>query len=191
MGDIEVRLLSASDIELLHQIDRTEQLEVEYRVENGKLVSSDSTIEVPPWDTTGSGDHSVSRLVAFCEPHLEQGAQLLGAFRAGAIVGMAVVESTLRPGVGWLALLHVSNGQRRGGVGQALWRAGVSIVEDAGGEAIYVSAAPTGSAVQFYLKQGCRLAEAKEIVPELFDAEPDDIHLLCPLSPRQPSPSET
>lgn len=191
MGNIEVRLLSPSDIELLHRIDRTEQLEVEYRVENGKLVSSDSTLEVPPWDTTGSGDHSVSRLVAFCEPHLDEGAQLLGAFRAGAIVGMALVESTLRPEVGWLALLHVSNGQRRGGVGQALWRAAVSIVEDSGGETIYVSATPTGSAVQFYLKQGCRLAEADEIVPELFDAEPDDIHLVCPLSPSQSSLGKT
>ena len=129
-------------------------------------------------------------LMAFCAPHLADGAQLLGAFRAGAIVGMALVDPTLRPGVGWLALLHVSNGQRRSGVGQALWRAGVSIVEDSGGEAIYVSATPTGSAVQFYLKQGCRLAEADEIVRELFAAEPDDIHLLCPLSPRQPSPGK-
>ena len=191
MGSIEVRSLCPSDIELLHQIDRTEQLELEYRVENAKLVSSDSTFQIPPWDAKGSGDHSVSGLIAFCEPILDEGAQLLGAFRDGEIVGMALVESTLRPRVGWLALLHVSNGHRRKGAGQALWRASVSIIEDSGGESIYISATPTGSAVQFYLAQGCRLAVPDEIVHELFDAEPDDIHLMYPLMDRKPSPGKT
>ncbi len=94
---------------------------------------------------------------------------------------MAVVEPTLQPGLGWLVLLHVSNGRRRSGVGQALWSAAISVARKSGASAMYVSATPTGSAVQFYLKQGCKLAEPDEIIPELFALEPDDIHLVCDL----------
>jgi len=44
---------------------------------------------------------------------------------------------------------------------------------------MYVSATPTESAVGFYLRQGCRLAQP--VHPELFAAEPEDVHLVCPL----------
>ncbi len=91
---------------------------------------------------------------------------------------MALVEPSLQPGLGWLVLLHVSNGQRRGGVGQALWNAATSVARNSGASAMYVSATPTGSAVQFYLKQGCQFAGPDEIVPELFKLEPDDVHLV-------------
>ncbi len=178
MAPIDVRFLAPDDVGLLREIDRREQLEVEYTVESGRLVSSKTDMFVPPWDLSGSGDHSGSHLIAFCSPHLDRGAQLLGAFDENAIVGMALVEPSLRPGLGWLALLHVSNGRRRGGVGQALWSVAESVARNSGARAMYVSATPTGSAVQFYLKQGCRLAEPDEIVPELFELEPDDVHLV-------------
>lgn len=181
METIDVRFLAPGDIGLLREIDRSEQLEVEYSVEGGRLVPTKTDLSVPPWDPSGSGDHSVRSLIDFCRPHLDEGAQLLGAFDDDAIVGMALVESALRPGLGWLALLHVSNGRRRGGVGQALWSAAVSVVRDSGANAMYVSATPTGSAVHFYLKQGCQLAGPDEIVPELFTLEPDDVHLVVGL----------
>jgi len=181
MATIDVRFLTPGEIGLLREIDRSEQLEVEYAVESGRLVSSKTDMYVPPWDPSGSGDHSVSRLIAFCSPHLDRGAQLLGAFDDDGIVGMALVEPSLRPGLGWLALLHVSNGRRRGGVGQALWSVAISVARNSGASAMYVSATSTGSAVQFYLKQGCQLAGPDEIVPELFNLEPDDVHLVVGL----------
>ena len=125
----------------------------------------------------------MNHLISFCRPHLDQGAQLLGAFDGSAIVGMALVEPSLRPGLGWLALLHVSNGRRRDGVGQGLWSVAISIARNSGAGTMYVSATPTGSAVRFYLKQGCRLAGPDELVPELFKLEPDDIHLIVGLQP--------
>ncbi len=181
METIDVRFLAPDDVGLLREIDRSEQLEVEYTVEGGRLVSSDTDMHVPPWDPFGSGDHSVNGLIAFCSQHLDRGAQLLGAFDDDAIVGMAIIEPSLRPGLGWLTLLHVSDGRRRGGVGHALWRTATSVARNAGANAIYVSATPTGSAVQFYLKQGCHLAGPDEIVSELFELEPDDVHLICAL----------
>jgi hypothetical protein len=44
---------------------------------------------------------------------------------------------------------------------------------------LYVSATPTGSAVNFYLRQGCVLADPPH--PALFELEPEDIHLILPL----------
>jgi ribosomal protein S18 acetylase RimI-like enzyme len=183
MGAIGIEFLEPGDTGLLHEIDRTERLEIEYRVVGRKLVSSESSVLVPAWDRAGSGDHSVNQLIAFCDRCLEGGAQLLGAFRDGAIVGMAVVEPSLRPNLGWLALLHVSNGQRRAGVGQALWDASVAVARSSGATDMYVSATPTGSAVGFYRKQGCRLASADELVQELYELEPDDVHLMRAIEP--------
>ena len=177
----EVRHLERHALALLRQIDRTEQLETEYRVEDRKLVAIESDVLVPAWDQTGSGAHSVEHLIAFCDPLLAGGAQLLGAFDGQDVVGMAVIDRALRPGIGWLALLHVSNGQRRAGVGQALWDACARLVSNSGAYAMYVSATPTGSAVSFYLKQGCRLAGPEDIVQDLFALEPEDVHLVCAL----------
>jgi GNAT superfamily N-acetyltransferase len=181
MQAVDVRLLAPDEIGLLRAIDRTEQLEIEYTVENGVLVSSRTEACVPPWDAIGSGDHSVSNLIAFCLPLLDGGAQLLGAFDRDAVVGMALVEPALRPGLGWLALLHVSSGRRRSGVGRELWRVAVAVARESGARAMYVSATPTGSAVGFYLGQGCQLAGPDEIVAELVELEPVDVQLVCRL----------
>ncbi|MEZ5343686.1 MAG: hypothetical protein R2706_20305 [Acidimicrobiales bacterium] len=105
----------------------------------------------------------MSHHIAFCGRHLDEGAQLLGAFDEDAIVGKALVEPSLRPGLGWLALLHVSNGRRRGGVDQAQWSVDVSVARKSGASAMHVSATPSESAVPFDLKQGCRLAASWSI----------------------------
>ena len=45
---------------------------------------------------------------------------------------------------------------------------------------MYISATPTGSAIGFYLAHGAVLAEP--VHPVLFDLEPEDIHLVAPVS---------
>ena len=177
----EVRRLAASDIELLRRIDRSEQLQLEFRVEGGDLVAEPTDFFVPAWKPNGTGPHSVGGLISFWRPYAEAGAQLLGAYFDEDLAGIALVERSLRPDLGWLALLYTSSPFRRRGVGKALWAEALTIVRDAGAAAMYVSAAPTDSAVGFYLAQGCRLATRAEIVPELFEIEPEDIHLICPL----------
>jgi hypothetical protein len=57
-----------------------------------------------------------------------------------------------------------------------LWDAAAGIGLAEGAALIYVSATPTASDVGFYLHQGCQLAH--RVHPELFAAEPDDIHLV-------------
>ena len=50
----------------------------------------------------------------------------------------------------------------------------------AGATSMYISATPTGSAVGFYLAH--RAALADPVHPVLFVHEPDDIHLVSPVS---------
>jgi predicted N-acetyltransferase YhbS len=119
----------------------------------------------------------VSAKIEFCRSVLARGGELLGAVDGERTVGLAIVHPTFEPPLAWLAFLHVSRPDRRRGAAQALWAAAVEMSKAAGAQSIYVSATPTESAVGFYLRQGCRLAQP--VHPDLFAAEPEDIHLTC------------
>ena len=177
---MRVATLGAEHVALVATIDRSEHVEIEYRVMNGQLQEIPAAItEVPSWDPTGSGPHSVASHIEFCRSVVARGGVLLGAFDAEALAGLAIVHASFEPQLAWLAFLHVSRPFRRRGAAQALWDASVEIAVASGAESIYVSATPTESAVGFYLRQGCRLADP--VHAELFAAEPEDIHLACSL----------
>jgi ribosomal protein S18 acetylase RimI-like enzyme len=177
---MHVRRLGASDVRLFAAIDRSEHVEVQYRVEGGRLVEVPVRMaQIPPWDPDGSGDHSVAAHAASCASVLADGGRLLGAFDDGELLGLATVHPTFEPGLAWLATLHVSRPHRRRGAASALWDAAVSLAREAGARSVYVSATPTGSAVGFYLARGCGLADP--VHPALFADEPEDIHLVCPI----------
>ena len=160
-------------------------MNAQYGVVDGRLTQQPVTMsEVPAWDPTGSGPHSVTAHVDFCKALIADGGVLLGAFGDGdgdggdeeRFAGLAVVNTSFEPGLAWLSFLHVSRPHRRRGAARALWSAAVDLALGAGASAIYVSATPTGSAVGFYLAPGCRLADP--VHPALFAEEPDDIHLV-------------
>jgi GNAT superfamily N-acetyltransferase len=136
-------------------------------------------VEIPPWTSSGTGPHTVASKIDFCHGLLLEGGQLLAALEGKQVLGVAVVEPSFEPPLAWLAFLHVSRPYRRSGVGAALWRSAVQAATAAAAEALYVSATPTGSAVNFYLSQGCALATPPH--PRLFEEEPEDIHLVCSL----------
>jgi GNAT superfamily N-acetyltransferase len=172
--------LPADDVVLVATIDRTEHVDIEYRIVDGELQRVPATIpDIPPWDPIGSGPHSVAAHVAFCESVVARGGILLGAFDDEQAAGLAIIDAAFEPRLAWLAVLHVSRPFRRKGAAQALWNVAVEIAAASGAQSMYVSATPTESAVGFYLKQGCRLAHP--VHPGLFAAEPDDIHLVCSL----------
>jgi ribosomal protein S18 acetylase RimI-like enzyme len=177
---MRVKRLRAEDVSLVGAIDRSEHIDVQYRVSEGQLRQVPAAItEVPTWDPTGSGPHSVAAEIEFCSSVVARGGVLLGTFDEERTVGLAIVHPSFEPLLAWLAFLHVSRPYRRRGAAQALWDASVDISVAGGADSIYVSAAPTESAVGFYLRQGCRLTET--VHPELFAAEPEDIHLVCSL----------
>ncbi|MDP9337046.1 MAG: GNAT family N-acetyltransferase [Actinomycetota bacterium] len=174
---MRVRRLLTDDVSLIATIDRSEHVDVQYRVIDGRLTEEPVAMtEIPTWDPTGSGPHSVAAQVDFCASLIADGAVLLGTFDEERPAGLAVVDPLFGTRLAWLAFLHVSRPERRRGAARALWGAAVDLALVAGAESIYVSAAPTGSAVGFYLRQGCRLADP--VNPALFAKEPDDIHLV-------------
>jgi GNAT superfamily N-acetyltransferase len=178
---VNVRRLEPSDVVLVASIDRSEHVDVQYRVEGGRLVEAPVLMaEIPPWDPDGSGEHSVAAHIEFCASVVAGGGVLLGAFDDdGALMGLATVHPTFEPELGWLATLHVTRAHRRRGAALALWDAGTTLAREAGARSLYVSATPTGSAVGFYLGRGCRLADP--VHSELHAQEPEDIHLVCSL----------
>jgi GNAT superfamily N-acetyltransferase len=177
----DIRTLGSGDVRRIAEIDRSEAVEIEYTVENGRLVQRPAIFaEVPPWDPHGDGPHSVAGLIGFVEPLVTGGATLLGAFDGETLLGLAVIDEDYEPSMAWLAFLHVSRPHRRRGVAAALWDTAVDLARTAGATSMYVSATPTGSAVGFYLSRGCTLADP--VHSELYELEPHDIHLICDLA---------
>lgn len=178
---MRIRELALDDVGLVASIDRSERVEVEYEVASGVLRQRAVTmVDVPPWDTEGDGPFSVAHYVGAVTELVQGGGVLLGAFDDDAVLGLSVVDPVFEPPMAWLAFLHVSAPARRRGVATALWAAAAELARGAGAETMYVSATPTGSAVGFYLRQGCRLAEPAHRA--LWAQEPEDIHLICPLN---------
>jgi ribosomal protein S18 acetylase RimI-like enzyme len=174
---MEIRRLTSDDLGLIGRIDRSEHLDVEYTVVDGVLTERPASMtDVPPWDPVGRGPHSVAVRIDFCRPLLANGAAFLGAFDGDEVMGLVVVQGDFEPGLAWLAFLHVSRPYRRSEVASALWIEAVTEARSAGADSMYVSSAPTGSAVGFYCSRGCELADP--VHPVLYAMEPDDIHFV-------------
>ena len=177
---MQVTRLQPDDVSLVATIDRSEHVNFQYCVIDDELRQIPPELtEVPAWAPTGSGPHSVTAEIAFCESVVARGGILLGAFEGERTGGLAIMHPAFEPPLAWLAFLHVSRPYRRRGAAQALWNAATEIAVANGAESMYVSATPTESAVGFYLRQGCRLADP--VHPDLFAVEPEDIHLVCSL----------
>ena len=177
---MEYRWMVPDEMHRLKDIDRTEKIRIGYVVEDGQLHQSDVNWDTPTFFLEGEGEHTVSHNVEFCLDHLRAGGRSMGAFHGGKLVGVCVMRPNIRRGMAQLAFLHVSNGYRRQGIGSHLTRAVIKDAQTSGADKIYVSATPSGSAVGFYLSHGFELVE--EVIPELFDLEPEDIHLVKTLT---------
>jgi GNAT superfamily N-acetyltransferase len=77
-----------------------------------------------------------------------------------------------------LSLMFVGRPYRRRGVANALLDELEEVALERGAAALYVSSVPSDSAVGFYLARGFRPTEP---LPEPFEKEPEDIHMLLSL----------
>lgn len=176
-----VQALQPEDVSLIARIDRSEHVETEYHVVDGVLVARPpSKPEIANWYRVGTGEHSVAAQIEFCASAVKAGAALFGAFDDDVAIALVGVNPKFENDLAWFAFFYVDRAYRRRGVGDELWTAAVAHVRAGGATRMYISASPTGSAVGFYLKHGCQLADP--VHPALFANEPDDIHLIYSLT---------
>ncbi len=105
-------------------------------------------------------------------------APYLGVFESEQLVGVGVLETTFIGSTHdtlQLVFLHVSSPYRKKGIAAELLKRLCRTAKKKGAKKLYISATPSENTMGFYLNQGCRLAE--EVNQELYEEEPEDIHL--------------
>ncbi len=157
------------------EIDRTERIDVLFEQHGTELVSRRGTWSAPAWDPDGRGEHSVDAQHRALMRYVDAGGIVRGAFATERLVGIGVVVPHIRPAMAQLAYLHVSQGFRSAGIGSRLSADLELIAQRAGDTEIVVTATPSENTVRFYLGRGYR--PMNQPLPELFELEPDDIHM--------------
>jgi GNAT superfamily N-acetyltransferase len=172
--ELRYRELEAHELERVAEIDRTERIDAIYVQHGSRLELIEGDRSSPPW-TDGYGEHSVAAVQTALEDWVRRGATALGTFDRDRLVGLGVFLPHLRPGVGQLAFLYVSDGYRGRGIGGQLSGELENIARAAGDGTIVVSATPSVNTVRFY--RGCGFEPMDEPLPELFELEPEDVHM--------------
>jgi GNAT superfamily N-acetyltransferase len=183
--DIIIKQLPNEDISRAIEIDRSERITTGYVFREDVLESQVVDWDVPRWsDDPSSGFSAQSRIEGWAAV-LDRGGVLLGALDGEKLAGFAVLLPELSEGMAQLAALFVDRSYRRAGIASRLVEEVEKRAREAGAWKLYVSAIPSGSAVGFYLK--CGFSPTHEVNEELFELEPDDIHMIKDIQPGQAS----
>ena len=172
---LEFRRLGRTELSRVGEIDRRERIDVLYDQRGSQLVARPGNWSASAWDPEGHGEHSVEAQVNTLEHYVDNGGIALGAFASGRLAGLGVVVPHLRPGIAQLAYLHVSAPFRATGIGSRLSEQLEQIARTAGDSEMVVSATPSGNTVRFYRGRGFQ--PMAEPLAELFELEPDDVHM--------------
>ena len=168
--------LEASDLSRIAEIDRSEVIRIGYEIREGELEEIDVVWDTPNFMKEGEGEHTVASQIEFCRSHMANNAIAFGGFDGEAFVAIGILTPDIRPNMAQLAYLHVSREYRRKGIGAALTHQLLARAGALGAKRVYVSAVPSQSAIGFYRSFGFDLVA--EPLPELFELEPDDIHMV-------------
>jgi GNAT superfamily N-acetyltransferase len=171
---LSYRRLGVDELAHVGEIDRTEAIDTLYVQEGASLREVRGDFSAAAWDPVGTGQHSVAAQHAELARYVEKGAVCIGAFD-DRLIGIGVVLPHVRPGVAQLAYLYVSDGRRGQGVGATLTDELERVAREAGSRSMVVSATPSRNTVDFYRR--CGYEPMAEPLPELYELEPDDVHL--------------
>ena len=175
MSGITYRRLVTADLARIGEIDRTERIDTVYVQHGARLEQQFGDFSAPAWFAEGEGEHSVAHQRAECERHLDAGGIALGAFVNGRLVGIGIVRPHIRPGIAQFAFLYVSSEHRAQGIGRHLSQELECQARERGHTTIVVSATRSLNTVRFYLRRG--FEPTAEPLPELYDLEPEDVHM--------------
>ena len=171
---IAIRPLEGADFDRLHEIDLSEHITLIYKLDNGQLLPEAHDWQRPHGDAS-FWQHQMDGWRRALKPDV-----WLGAFASDQMVGLASLRHRLAPNLAQLTTLHVSQPYRRQGVACQLLDTVIELAQQSGAESLYVSATPSASAVGFYRSQG--FEPTTEPNPEMYELEPDDIHMVRLLS---------
>ena len=107
----------------------------------------------------------------------DAGKTIIGVFDEAILVGLGSIGEKLigeNKNIVNLETLHVSSKYRKRGIGNQLIRILQEKAKQLGAEKLYVSATPSQNTVDFYRGIGFDLTIP---IKELFDEEPEDIHM--------------
>lgn len=157
------------------QISRRELITQNY-VKQASLQLVDCFYDVQHWDA----DHLQNDPPKLKQLYREHAA-FIGAFNLqGKMVGVAVVSNQIihdYPDAKLLYYFYVDAGQQGQGIGAQLMQAAKRSASTHGANYLYISATPSKRTVDFYLKHGAQVLDHPD--SQLWQLEPEDIHLLC------------
>lgn len=162
--------MSSDEVKLIKDIDASESSSVVYYYRNGAIVKEDEEWHRPRWNEATAQGHIHSAISI-----LEKGGAVFGSFDGNLLVGFATLLYRLEDDMAQLADLQVSKDYRRRGIATQLVTEVLALAKEKDARSIYVSATPSESAVGFYKSMGFDLAE--KVNKELFELEPEDIHM--------------
>ncbi|MCB0061774.1 MAG: GNAT family N-acetyltransferase [Caldilineaceae bacterium] len=171
---VDIRTVEKTALAGVTAIDVSERGDQRYRLVAGQLQLVEQAWERSFWDAEA------------WPRRLESWAQklkpdcYLGAYDGEQMVGIAGLRYRLTPTMAQLTSLYIDVHYRRQGVAHLLVQEVFRLSKESGAEAIYVSSKPSVPAVGFYTRQGFR--PTAEPDPVLFGYQPEDIHMVRPLS---------
>lgn len=168
---ITIRRMDSSEVSRISEIDRTEHITQDYKLKDGALEIVDVDWRIGQWDS----ENKIKEWIPIAEGYQN----MWGAFDKEKLVGFAVYRSCLTDDMAQFAILHISQGYRKMGIGKKLSEKVLKKAKTDGKKRIYVTSTPTKATVDFYHKLGFKLAE--QVNEELYDLEPDDIHMILEL----------
>ena len=170
---MNIRELHREEIEEIWTIDRGEVIENIYYLQNGNLV-----LQPEHYDMQGWPPGEPKQYIPILIDCFDRGGTFYGAFQNGELIGVVVLDNKLiGPNKDQLQLkfLHISRTYRKRGLGKVLFNKAVERAHEMKARKLYVSATPSENTINFYINMGCVVT--REVDRELFELEPEDIHL--------------
>jgi GNAT superfamily N-acetyltransferase len=170
---ITYRELTENELYLLSKIDRSEKIFASYQYRNNALILVNSPISAGPFDPL-----ELEEMIKHQRELINAEGKVIAAFENKQIIGAASVDRRRRgrnKDYCKMDILYVSKNSRGKKVGQMLLQKCKRIAKAFGASRLYISATPTKGTVDFYISNNAILV--KEPDEELFEMEPNDIHL--------------
>jgi N-acetylglutamate synthase-like GNAT family acetyltransferase len=165
--------MTQNELRKINEIDRSEIIENIYYYKNGELI-----LENEYYKMEGFPKGELQDIIKRQYHILNNKGFVLGCFNNDHLIGVASVENNL---IGSklqylnMDILFVSKKYRRGNIGKELLKISKEKCELLGGKKLYISATPSENTVNFYIRNGAVLV--KELNSDLYQREPEDIHL--------------